>query len=336
MVTSRDVARVAGVAQSTVSYVLSGKRPTSEETRKKVEAAIGQLTYHPNAGARALASRRTRVIGLVIPFIRDLHMNSIMEFISVIATTARSHDYDILLVTEDEGADGIRRVVGQQICDGLILMQVEGEDARVPVVRDLKVPVVLIGIPQDPAGLVCIDADFEMAGRLCVHELSAAGHTRIAVLGWPAEVVKRPINYVNRFLAGVTRAARDCRVGLLELPGGTDRASVARSVRQGVDQTGPVPAFIAPDSGAQELVQQALFSQGLTPGVDVSVIGSTLAVVAERQLVPLTTIDLKPAAVSARAVEILCGLLEAAEYDVNEVLELIPPAIERRASVVGT
>ena len=74
MPTSKDVAEAAGVAQSTVSYVLSGKRPISEKTRKKVEAAIEQLTYQPNAGARALASRKTRVIGLVIPFIPELHM----------------------------------------------------------------------------------------------------------------------------------------------------------------------------------------------------------------------------------------------------------------------
>jgi len=51
--TSRDVARLAGVSQSIVSYVMSGKRPISENTRGKVLAAIEQLTYQPNAGARA-------------------------------------------------------------------------------------------------------------------------------------------------------------------------------------------------------------------------------------------------------------------------------------------
>jgi DNA-binding LacI/PurR family transcriptional regulator len=332
--TSKDVARVAGVAQSTVSYVLSGKRPISEKTRKKVEAAVDQLTYQPNAGARALASRRTQVIGLVIPFIRELHMSSIMEFISAITTSARGHNYDILLVTEDEGADGLRRVVGQQICDGLILMQVEGEDERIPVVRDLKVPVVLIGIPQDPVGLVCIDADFEMAGRMCVDELAGAGHSDIAVLGWHAAVVERHVNYVNRFMAGVVGAARDGGVRLTQLAGGMDRKEVAEAVRKGVEQTGPVPAFIAPDASAQELLQQALFSHGLTPGRDVSVVGSSLAAVAERQLVPLTTIDTKAGVVSARAVDILCGLLDGGPGRPEEVLELVPPAIIRRESIV--
>jgi DNA-binding LacI/PurR family transcriptional regulator len=61
--TSRDVARRAGVSQSTVSYVMTGRRPISVETRLRVEAAIEQLTYERHAGARALASQRSRVVG---------------------------------------------------------------------------------------------------------------------------------------------------------------------------------------------------------------------------------------------------------------------------------
>ena len=68
MVTSRDVARLAGVPQSTVSYVMSGRRSISPETRRRVEEAIETLGFQPNAGARALASQRSQVIGLVVPF----------------------------------------------------------------------------------------------------------------------------------------------------------------------------------------------------------------------------------------------------------------------------
>ena len=66
MPTSKDVARLAGVSQSTVSYVMSGKRAVSEETRKRVQGAMAQLAYHPNAGARALRGARSDVIALVI------------------------------------------------------------------------------------------------------------------------------------------------------------------------------------------------------------------------------------------------------------------------------
>ncbi len=65
--TVTDVARHAGVAPSTVSYVLSGKRSISAETRQRVLASIRALGYHPHAGARALASNRANVIALVLP-----------------------------------------------------------------------------------------------------------------------------------------------------------------------------------------------------------------------------------------------------------------------------
>jgi DNA-binding LacI/PurR family transcriptional regulator len=332
--TSKDVAQAAGVAQSTVSYVLSGKRPISEKTRKKVEDAIAQLTYQPNAGARALASRKTRVIGLVIPFIPELHMASIMEFVSVIANPARLDDHDILLVTEDEGAPGLRRVVGQQICDGLILMQVEGDDERLPVVRSLHVPVVLIGIPHDPSGLVCIDADFEMAGEQCVRDLAAAGHTVISVLDWQPEVVDRHVNYVERFMSGTDAAAERLGVKVLHLAGGTDRDVVADSVDKALAETTGVPAFIAPDGTVQDVLRRTLSSRGLTPGKDVSVIGSASPTLAELQPVPLSTIDLRPAEVSRRAVKIICELLEADTHGPTESLELVPTVITHRSSTL--
>ena len=96
--TSKDVARLAGVSQSTVSYVMNGNRPISDATRKRVLDAIEALTYQPNAGARALASQRTRVVGLMVvpvhgpgldgvpdagalPFIDDLqHPNQLRRF----------------------------------------------------------------------------------------------------------------------------------------------------------------------------------------------------------------------------------------------------------------
>ena len=335
MPTSKDVALAAGVAQSTVSYVLSGKRPISEKTRKKVEAAIEQLTYHPNAGARALASRRTHVIGLVIPFIPELHMASLMEFVSSIASTARQHDHDILLVTEDEGANGLRRVVGQQICDGLILMQVAGEDERLPVARALKVPVVLIGIPRDPSGLVCIDADFELAGQLAVNDLAAAGHATIGVIAWQPEVVERQVNYVDRFVRGTNQAAKELGVKLLHVDGGTDLGTISKSVDEVLARTTGQPAFIAPEGTVQEILLRTLSARGLTPGTNVSVIGSASPAQAELQPVPLSTIDLRPREVSRRAVEIICSLLESGSEGPHESLELVPPTITRRSSVIG-
>ena len=175
MPTSEDVARAAGVSQSTVSYVMSGKRSISPATRKRVEQVIEELGYHPNSGAQALASSRTNVIGLVVPFRPNLDMSVMSEFIAEIASGARANDHDILLVTADEGPAGLRRLVGRSLCDALILMEVGSQDDRIPVAKDLGVPVVLIGVPDDTAGRHCVDFDFEAAGATCVDEMADPG-----------------------------------------------------------------------------------------------------------------------------------------------------------------
>ena len=102
MITIKDVARHAGVSASTVSYVLSGKRPISKATSQRVRRSIHELGFHPNAGARALASSRTNVLALVVPLRTDLNLPVIMQFVSSIVTTAREHDYDVLLLTDLE------------------------------------------------------------------------------------------------------------------------------------------------------------------------------------------------------------------------------------------
>ena len=197
--TSKDVARLAGVSQSTVSYVLTGKRPISEATRRKVLAAIEGLTYQPNAGTRALASQRTSVVGLVIPFHPSVDAIAQLPFIQTIAAVAREHDHDVLLVTSDEGPQGLGRLEGRSLCDAIVMMDIEAHDERVPVAASLSVPVVLIGVPEDPAGLYCVDLDFAAAARLAVDELAATGHDRVAFMGYSAESLDRDLNYIRRF-----------------------------------------------------------------------------------------------------------------------------------------
>ncbi|MBT2514871.1 LacI family DNA-binding transcriptional regulator [Arthrobacter sp. ISL-30] len=334
MPTSKDVAAAAGVSQSTVSYVMSGKRPISEKTRKKVEAAIEQLTYQPNAGARALASRRTNVLGLVIPLTPDAHVGSLSEFIAVIAATARQHDRDILLVTDEEGTEGLQRVVGQQLCDGLILMQVEADDDRIPVVRKLRVPVVFIGIPNEAEGLSCIDADFALAGRQCIEEFAAAGHQGATVIGWRPESGDRKLNFVDRFLGGAFEQAEASGLALSHVSGSADIASIEAAVDGGIAAADGPPAFASPEEPVLEMLPRILLDRGLKPGVDVSIIGVGTQTKSLGERLRLTTIDLEPRTVSRRAVELLCNFLKDGDGGQRQHLELIPPVVTQRDSTI--
>lgn len=212
MITIKDVARHAGVSISTVSYVLSGKRPISRATSQRVHRSIRELGFHPNAGARALASSRTNVLALVVPLRADLNLPVIMQFVSSIVTTARGHDYDVLLLTKESGADEVHRVVASARADAVIVMDVEARDPRIPALRELDVPVVLIGVPADPSGLHCVDLDFTTSGARTVAHLADLGHRSIGLVGPPPAVYERETGYVTRFLSGFTECARQRKV----------------------------------------------------------------------------------------------------------------------------
>ena len=203
--TSQDVARLAGVSQSTVSYVLTGSRPISEQTRQRVEEAIVKLGYHPNSGARTLRSRRSGVIGLMVPEAEAAGDGVLMVFIGAIAREARRHGYDILLVTAQEGAEGIRRVVRTGVCEALLLMELDRYDERVAPVIDSGLPFVTIGKPEQLLPGSVVDLDFEMLGRMVVEKCIETKCERLVLFGSPGR--KRSRSDVSRFLDGVEEAA---------------------------------------------------------------------------------------------------------------------------------
>lgn len=336
MVTSKDVARVAGVSQSTVSYVMSGRRPISEETRRRVEAAIEELTYQPNAGARALASQRTQVIGLVVPFEPNDDTTGLLPFIETIAACAREQDHDVLLVTADEGAAGLLRLAGRSLCDAIVLMDIGAADARIPVAAALPVPVILIGVPDDTADLNCVDLDFARAAQLSVDELAVCGHERIVVIGYPAATVERDVNYVRRFLGGVATATAGHGIEHhVVTPVTRGRAGVGAAVDEALALGGERPGIVVPNSSIIQHVLQELHERGAIPGRDVSVVGLCPDAAAEAMIPPVSNVSLEPRDVSRRAMQILFRLLDRDATPAGGHVELVEPRLTIRETTLS-
>jgi len=237
MVTIADVARAAGVSISTVSYVMSGKRTISQETRDRVAQAIADLEYSPHASARSLASRSTNVIGLQAPLRAGVDVHVVMQIVGGIVTEARSLQYDILLLSSDDAA-GLSHAARASMVDALLVMDVESDDPRIKTLEGLDVPSVLIGLPAGADGLVCVDFDFEAAGRLAAQRLAALGHRRIALFGAPAEVLERHTSYADRLVRGFLSAC--------------DEVGIVGSVHAcptGADSTRVVDAVLAAEPG---------------------------------------------------------------------------------------
>jgi len=325
MPTSADVAREAGVSQSTVSYVMSGKRPISPETRRRVQDAIDRLTYEPHAGARALAGHRTSTIAVVMPLRQASGAERLMTFVEEITLAARGRDHDVLLVTADEGPAGLRRVAGRSLCDAVVVMEVGSDDERVEVARGLSLPVVFVGIPDDRAGIECLDLDFEQAGELLVTELAGLGHRTVDVLGWGPDTVAQGFNYVPRFARGARHAAsaRDLELRWHRCGGEDDVRAVVEAAAQGPGVPGLVLTTAIPET------LRALSERGLRPGRDADVVG--LATDAEAASHGLTAVSTRPRDVSRRVMARVFALIDG-EAPAGAGPELVPAALVRRGS----
>ncbi|CAL9468445.1 Catabolite control protein A [Streptomyces sp. enrichment culture] len=197
-----DVARRAGVSPSTVSYALSGKRPISAETRRRVEEAARELGYRPQQGPPGYGT--SKVLAVAAPLRGGVHLPALMRLTQSVVTAARAHGHDVLLLTHEEG---LARCGTTAPADAVLVTDISLHDPRLPLLRSLRRPVVLIGLPADAHGLTCVDLDYRAAGEVCAEHLARLGHRAVALAGPPPEACLRGTASARRLVEGFTAAA---------------------------------------------------------------------------------------------------------------------------------
>jgi DNA-binding LacI/PurR family transcriptional regulator len=185
--TMAQIAERSGVALSTVSYVLSGKRPVSAAMRKRVLAAITELDYRPHGPARALASGTSRTIALFLP---SPHWDLVpvqQTFVAGATQATSASDYSLLLSTSAADPEAIVRLVASHRADGVILMETLAEDPRVQKLQSAGLPFSLIGRTADTSGISYVDIDFGDAVRSSLAHLVQLRHRCVALFNFPKD-----------------------------------------------------------------------------------------------------------------------------------------------------
>ncbi|KOV82940.1 LacI family transcriptional regulator [Nocardia sp. NRRL S-836] len=306
---------------------MTGNRPVSADTRVRVRESIQLLGYHPHAGARALASSRTNVLALVLPLREGVQLPVVMRFVTAVVTAAREHDMDVLLVTADQGAAGLRRLAGGARVDGCVVMDVGLDDERVPVLRELGRPSVLLGHPAAVKGLTCVDLDFEAAGARCVDHLTELGHRSIGFLGAPSAVYARKTGFAQRTLAGFGAAAMRRGVASTALPAEQRYDSVHAVVGTLLRELPRMTALVVHNEAVLGWVLECLRAEGRRVPDDVAVVAICPDEIAER--LRLTSVQLPAEALGRRAVELLVAKLNG-EHPAP--LTLLPPKLSVRTA----
>ncbi|NEB45054.1 LacI family DNA-binding transcriptional regulator, partial [Streptomyces sp. SID339] len=183
-VTLRDVARVSGCSVATVSRVLAGTRPVGAETARRVREAAETLGYRPNHAARALRSRSTGTVGLVLPQITNpFYPALVRELTHALHAGGRA----VLLADCDDDpvaeAEYIADLLGRQV-DALLVIPAHEERSRDAVTAAAaRVPLVLMDRGCGPAVADSVAVDNTAGMALVLDHLAAAGRRRVCFLG---------------------------------------------------------------------------------------------------------------------------------------------------------
>jgi DNA-binding LacI/PurR family transcriptional regulator len=182
MSTITDVARVAGVSVATVSRALRGLDRVSPATRAKVEQAARDLRYVASPTAMSLASGRTGVVGVVVPFLTRWFFATL---ISAVEKALRAQDHHVLLFDlEGERFDARLRLTQSMLwkrVDGVIVLNVPVDQRERELLELLSLPVVSVGTGIGSWPNVRIDDAAAMA-TATTHVLDL-GHTEVAYVG---------------------------------------------------------------------------------------------------------------------------------------------------------
>ena len=192
--TLEEIARLAGVSRSTVSRVVNGDPHVSDSVRQRVEAVIRANNYHPNAAARSLASRRTRILGLLIPRAVGVVFSDpfFLHLIQAAVDACNDTDHNLTLLMESTNdsvaSDRVyQRVIRGRHIDGVIIASSIVEDPIIGQLQDDGFPFLLIG--RHPHRQVSfVDVDNRWAAQEAVAHLIEHGYRRIGLITGPRKI----------------------------------------------------------------------------------------------------------------------------------------------------
>ena len=183
--TIKDIARRAGLSIATVSRVINGNYPVSEESRKKVLLAIQELNYKPNAVARSLKTESTHTIGILVS---DIANPFFMQIAKAVENVVSKNHYNIIVCSSEEDEEKeIRylKMLFEKRVDGIILSPSGKGNLLAKELETSDIPVVLIDRTIKGLDLDTVAEDSYKGAYMLIRYLLSLGHTEIAIIDGP-------------------------------------------------------------------------------------------------------------------------------------------------------
>ena len=324
-----DVARVAGVSQSTVSHVINGSRPVAPATAEAVQRAIEETGFVHDDLARSLRRGHTSTVALAVSAISNPYF---AEAVHAVEQHARSRGYAMMLVDTHDDPEEERRAVAQLLSrrpDGLIVAPTEGAEYSIDLARRRGVPTVLIDrVPGNIAelGIDAVGVEGRRATAQLARHVIGVGHTRIAMVAPKAGVVTTR-DRLDGFRDALDGAGLWTDAAIV--PG--DEPGLELRLRALVTGPDPVTALVTGNNQLTIATMRALANLGLRVPEHLSLAGFDDFEWSDFFEPRLTAIHQPVGALGKRAAQLLIDRLEG--YDGPPRVEMLEPELVVRSSV---
>ncbi|KHK93317.1 LacI family transcriptional regulator [Novosphingobium malaysiense] len=289
--TLADLARLAGVSAGTVSRALAGKSLVNAKTRERIQALAREHGFRPNQMASKLRSRRTGVVGVVIPLGHEKRQQIsdafFLTLLGHLADELTESGYDLMLsrAIPDGSSDWLERMTGSGMVDGVLLI---GQSDQFDVIEQVSAsyrPLVAWGTCREGQHHCAVGTDNLAGGRMAAEHLIASGARRLAFLG---ETLGIEIEERHR---GVAAAAAEAGVDLLHIPISLASAEMGAQIKAATEENEhDVDGIVAASDLIAMNVLHCLHEQERRIPDDTQVIGFDDLPLAQLTMPPLTTI----------------------------------------------
>ncbi len=308
--TLEEIAKLADVSRSTVSRVINEQPNVRDQVRERVWEVIRETGYQPHAAARSLVTRRTHIIGVIIPeavttLFTDPYFGHLLRGITMTCNSQRYH-LMLSLFNDPAGPEEMyRRVVRSGHLDGVVVASTRMDDPVVGRLIKDRVPFVMVGRHPDER-VNYVDVDNVASGRMAVEHLIRLGHTRIGMITGPLNM-----SHCTDRLTGYRQALEAHRIPIDEnlivkgdFSVGSGTAATQRLLSREV-----TAIFAGSDTMAAGALK-AIHDAGLRVPQDVALVGFDDVAVATALQPALTTVRQPIEQTGSMAAELLLNMLE--------------------------
>ena len=333
MSTIKEVASLAGVSVGTVSHVITKSVPVSTALRKKVDAAIKRLDFHPNHVARSLKTNKTRTLGIVVP---DMTISFFPQLIRGAETAAQQQGYSLIAANSYESVDRQRDLLAlfrSQQVEGILLVIAAGKTplAQISKLVDAGVPIVTLDRTPDRLGVDSVSVQNTAAAEMGARHLLAMGYRRIALATGPLTLRNE-----RRRLQGYKNALQQTGIAFddsLVWQGNLRQEDVAQLCRDRLKNGAPKPDAIFSTNGPTGLgVLRALQLSKMSTPKNIAFLTFDELTATDLFSPAITTIVQPAAAIGRRASEILLQRITGHAPSAKPIHEALPATLEIRAS----